>query len=247
VGAYRIHHHDAAEALAPGVWRIRGNLTLPVTRNMIVIRLASGGLLLHSLIALDEAGMKALEALGRPAYAIVPSQHHQMDAPFYRARYPDLMILCPEAARIYVEPRSRIDGTVEDILPALGVRLHTVPGIKIVEYAYDVPMPEGGRMLLLNDVLANVGATRGFLGWLIFRKLIEPSEGPRVGDYFRRKHVRDLDTVNRFLAGLGTIRNLRLVTVSHGDPVAHDPASALKALVLQDVAPLSATLNPNVK
>jgi hypothetical protein len=214
---------------------------------MIVIRLASGGLVLHSLVALNEAGMKALEALGRPAYAIVPSQHHQMDAPFYRARYPDLMILCPEAARKYVEPHARIDGTVEDVLPALGVRLHAVPGLKIVEYAYDVPMPEGGRMLILNDVLGNVGATRGLIGWLIFRPLIEPGNGPRVADYFRRRHVRDLDTVKCFLAGLGTIRDLRLVTVSHGEPITDDPAAKLRALALQEVAPMAATLNPNIK
>jgi len=42
--------------------------------------------------------------------------------------------------------------------------------------------------------------------------------------------AKDVKAIRRFLAGLGNIRDLRLVTVSHGAPIRETPAAALKAL-----------------
>lgn len=228
---HRIYPHGPFDALAPGVWRVKGGLSLPFTRNMIVVRLASGDLLIHSVVALSADGMRALEALGRPAYAIVPSAHHLLDAPYYKTRYANLTMLTIAAIRSEVERRVKIDGTVEDLLPALGIRLHPVPATKATEYVYDVPMPAGGRMLMANDVLGNVGAgADNFMGRNVLRHIWVPSGPPTVARLYRWTQAKDVNAIRRFLAGLAGTPDLRLVTVSHGEPVRDDPSAKLKAL-----------------
>ena len=83
---HKVYPYGPPEALAEGVWLIRGNLSYPLHRNMVILRLATGELILHSVVAMEESGLRALEALGTPAYAIVPSILHVMDAPFYKQR-----------------------------------------------------------------------------------------------------------------------------------------------------------------
>jgi hypothetical protein len=197
---------------------------------MIVVRLVSGDLLLHSVVALDDAGMAELEAIGRPAYAIVPSVHHVMDAPFYKRRYPELLVLAPEPIRPAIAGRVETGDSVENLLPALGVRLHAVPATRAFEYAYDVPLPAGGRMLMFNDVLGNRGArAKGLLGFL-FARLLWVGERPDIPPLYRLGLATDLAALRRFVAALGDIRDLRLATFSHGDPLTRNAAATLNAL-----------------
>jgi hypothetical protein len=154
-----------------------------------------------------------------------------MDAPFYKQRYPDLAMLAPNAIRHDLSPRIGIDQTVENILPALGIRLHPVPATRAFEYVYDVPLASGGRMLMFNDVLGNGGArAAGPLGFLFDRLLWVGDNGPDVPPLYRLGLATDLGAIRRFIAGLGTIHGLRLVTFSHGDPLTADPGETLKAL-----------------
>ena len=60
--------HGELTSLAEGLWQVTGSLkNQPLPRNMVVWRMPDGGLLLHSVVALDDAGMHALEALGTPS------------------------------------------------------------------------------------------------------------------------------------------------------------------------------------
>ena len=230
MASHRIFPHGEFQELAPGVWRVRGGLPFPFTRNMIVVRLP-GGLLLHSVVALDEAGMTTLESLGRPTWSIVPSAAHRMDAPFYQARYPDLKTLTVAAVRTAVETTVKVDATVEETLPALGIKLHAVPATRAIEYVYELAMPGGGRMLMANDVLGNINAAApGFLGDTLFSQIWVPSGAPNIGRLYRWLQAKDLGAIRRFLAGLADVPDLRLVTVSHGDPITSDPAAKLRAL-----------------
>ena len=44
--------------------------------------------------------MQALEALGKPTVMVIPHRRHQMDAPFYKARYPKIRVLAPDPTRV---------------------------------------------------------------------------------------------------------------------------------------------------
>lgn len=227
---HRIHPHGELQEIATGVWLVEGRLPIPITRNMIVVRLPSGELLLHSVIALSERGMKALEALGRPAFAIIPSKSHVGDAGFYKARYPDIQMLAVKALRPEHGANVPIDADVEDVLPRFGIVLHPVPATKAVEYVYEVPLAGGGRMLIANDVLGNVGAgAPGLLGSMLTQFLL-PKRDPEIARIYRLTQAKDVAAIRRFLSGLGGIPDLRLVTVSHGAPIRDAPAAKLKAL-----------------
>ena len=228
----QIYPYTPPEAIADGVWRVRGNLAYPLHRNMIILRLANGDLVLHSVVAMEDSGLRALEALGRPAYAIVPSTIHVMDAPFYRAHYPAMKQLAPSASMAEIGRTVAIDGAVEDVLPSLGVKLHAVPGTKMVEFVYEFPLAGGGRALVANDIFGSAHAaddTR-ILGRLIVSHIAVPGHHLGIPRIYRWRFITDLAVVRSFAGDLAAIPDLRLVTVSHGDPVTAAPAEALRAV-----------------
>jgi len=229
---HKIFPYGAREKLTDNVWLVRGNLSYPLHRNMVIIRLPTGQLVLHSVIAMEEDGLKALEALGTPAYSIVPSRLHVMDAPFYKQRYPAMKQLAPSAAMGEIGKIVPLDGSVEEVLPLLGFGLHRAPGTQISEFVYEYPMSGGGRALVANDVFGSAHAaddTR-LLGWLIVSHIGVPGHHLGIPRIYRWRFITDIAAVRQFAGALATIPDLRLITVSHGDPVVADPAGALRAV-----------------
>lgn len=231
-GLSKIYHYTAPEKVADGVWIVRGNLSYPLHRNMVILRLATGELVLHSVIAMDEPGLLALEALGKPAFSIVPSVLHVMDAPFYRQRYPAMKQLAPSAAMDEIGKTVALDGSVEALLPSLGFQLHRVPGSKVAEFVYEFPMASGGRLLMANDIFGSAHAaddTR-LLGWLIVSHIAVPGHHLGIPRIYRWRFITDIAEVRKFAGDLATIADIRAITVSHGDPVIADPDAALRAI-----------------
>ncbi len=226
---HKVYPHGMPEQLSEGVWWVRGTLGLPLHRNMIVVRLPTGELLLHSVVALDDKGMKALEALGKPTFAIVPHNTHMMDIGFYKARYPDLKVLAPAVHRAAVEARVPVFGTVEEVLPQFGFKLHEVPATRTPEYFYEFPLRSGGRMVMGCDALgaANmVDVSKPMSG--LMKLTGPPGNKLGVSRIYRLAMAKDLSALKQFARRLADIPDLRILTVSHGDPVTHDPASALR-------------------
>jgi hypothetical protein len=81
--------HGPLVAMGPDLWRVEAPIpNNPLRRVMTIARTTAGKLLIHSAIALDDATMKQVEALGEVAYLAVPNGFHRMDAPRYKRRYP---------------------------------------------------------------------------------------------------------------------------------------------------------------
>jgi hypothetical protein len=127
-------------------------------RKMTVFLLATGEVAVHSAIAMDEAGMAALEAIGRPAWILVPNSLHYSDASWYGDRYPSARVLVPAAARSKLfEKVRRIDGSLDEDWPdASRGELAVVPlqGTRINEVAL-VHGPS--RTLVLTDAVFHYG------------------------------------------------------------------------------------------
>jgi hypothetical protein len=228
----KIYPYGPPEAVAEGVWLIRGNLPYPLHRNMVILRLPTGELVLHSVVAMEEDGLRALEALGTPAYSIVPSVLHVMDAPFYKRRYPAMKQLAPAAAMKEIGRTVPLDGSVEDVLPSLNFTLHKAPGTKIDEFVYEVPLPGGGRALMANDVFGSADAADDtkLLGRLIVSHIAVPGHRLGIARIYHFRFITDVAEVRKFAGDLATIPDLRLITVSHGDPVTEAPAEALRSV-----------------
>jgi hypothetical protein len=223
---HKLFPHGQLESLAPNLWQVRGSMSFPIRRNMTVYRLADGTLLLYSVVAMDEAGMKALEALGRPAVMVVPHSQHCMDAGFYRKRYPDLRVACPAEGKKRVEERCKVDGTPEEILTPLGIKVHPVTGVRMGEFALEVDIP-GGKALITNDVLA--GPTPGEKIPLLL-KLTGPPSGHTLGiaRMFRVYMLRNKVEVRHWLHLMAENPALKLITTSHAPPVTADCGTVLR-------------------
>jgi hypothetical protein len=225
--------HDDIEQLAPNFWTVRGSLPFPLKRHMAICRLGDGTLLLHSAIAMSDDGMAKLDALGRPSVLIVPHTGHRMDAPFYKARYPQVRVLAPAAARAKVEEVIKVDATCEEALPALGVRVHPVPAFKNHELAYELDLEGGGKALIMSDAVANRDHPKGFGGWF-FANVTGGIKG-RLG-VARIMRVMMMTSKAEARAGLeklAEISDLTLLSVAHGRPVRDDVSAALREAAAQ--------------
>lgn len=144
-----IHFVDDGLFVVEGRWK-----RSPFERRMTIFLLASGEVAVHSAIAMDEAGMAALEEIGRPAWVLVPNTMHFSDASWYGERYPSAHVLVPAAARGKLfEKVRRIDGSVDEDWPeALRGELAIVPleGVRNAEIAF-VHAPS--RTLVLTDAV----------------------------------------------------------------------------------------------
>ena len=69
--AYKLYPHGDLESPIGGVWMVTGRSAFPLYRRMTVWKLPDGTLLAHSVIAMDDARMAALDALGRLSIILV--------------------------------------------------------------------------------------------------------------------------------------------------------------------------------
>lgn len=81
--------------LADGLWHVPHAFTvngLPLTTRMTVVRLAHGGLWLHSPVPLAPAQQAAVEALGPVRHIVAPSKTHHLFLADCARAFPDAML-----------------------------------------------------------------------------------------------------------------------------------------------------------
>jgi hypothetical protein len=182
-------------------------------------------LLLHSVVALREEEMKKLDALGEVALIVAPGPGHRLDLTRYRARYPKAKLLAPAASRKKIEEVCPVDDTCESALAGL-VEIHAIPGMR-TELVYEVAV-DGGRALIVNDLLGNGVAPAGLAGW-IFSKLGTKGGELGIPRIVRFIQVKDQRAARGFIAQQSARDDLAAVTVSHGLHVTDGVGSRLKA------------------
>jgi glyoxylase-like metal-dependent hydrolase (beta-lactamase superfamily II) len=220
-----IYPYQPLKSLAANLWQVEGTLASGLPRNMTVYRLPDGRLLLYSVVAMHAADLEALERLGRPAIMVMPHDRHQMDAPFYKRRYPDLRVLAPEPGHARNVP---VDGDLGE-LGALGINAYVLPGTTYHEAALELPI-EGdmaGVALCTAELLGNLTGLPGLMG-LALRLIGPPGGGLGVARVVRWREVSDRNSVRAWLRSLAERPELRLVLVGHGRPVTEDARASLR-------------------
>jgi hypothetical protein len=219
--------HKPIEKLEPNLWRVEGKLPGGRgTRVMTIVKLASGGLLVHNAIALEEDAMKELEAFGKPEVLIVPNGFHRLDAKVFKQRYPQLRVLCPAGAKKKVAQVVAVDGTFDDGPREDGVRLFHLDGCKQQEGVVEVKSP-GGTSYVLNDAVMNMPKFGGVMGFIL-----APTGRPAVPRVFRLFVVKDKRAFTACVEKLAATPDLKRVIVSHGKMLERgdDLRTALSAL-----------------
>jgi hypothetical protein len=208
------------------VWQVTGSLAIPVPRNMTIVRGASGGLLLYSVIAMHEDGLRELEALGRPEVMVIPHRRHQMDAPFYKARYPQLRVLAAEPSQVRgVAVDGGLGALSEHSLSDYSVEAYVLPSNIQEDVVMDVRLADG-HALCICESLGNVSVS----GWLrlLFRVLGPPGGGFGIARAVRLRELRDVTQLRAWLLEQAERTDLRCLLFGHGQPLTADISGALR-------------------
>jgi len=203
-----------------------GDLKMPLLhlpRRMSAVRLASGDLVIFSAIALRDADMTRLEAFGRPAFLVVPSVRHRLDAPSFARRYPRMTVVGPRAGAEKIGEVVRI-GTSKPNFGDTGVRYVEVVG----DSALEVDCADG-MTVIVNDLIGDIHGEGGIGGWLL-RIMDFAGDDPHVPAPVKLMLGKHKSAVARQFRSWAEHENLRRIIVSHGDPIESDPRGALRAL-----------------
>jgi hypothetical protein len=226
---WRVLPHEPIEALAENLWRVEGSLEgMDLKRVMTVARRADGRLLIHNGIALEEAAMARLEALGEPAFLVVPNGYHRLDCAAYKARYPGITVLCPAGAREKVAAVVEVGGVYADFPADPDVTLRELEGVGSAEGVLLV-RSQDGVTLVFNDLIFNMPHGTGAAGF-IFRYLTASTGGPKLTRISRWLVVKDKAAVRRELEALAETPGLRRIIVSHHQTITEDPAGVLRGI-----------------
>lgn len=220
---WTVLEHGPIEHLAENLWRVQGALPgMSLKRTMVIVRMRDGRLVIHNAIALSDAAMQQIEQWGKPAFLIVPNGGHRLDAPAYKARYPELRVLAPRGARARVEEVVKVDGGFEDFPADPEVRLELLHGVADAEGAMIVRSADG-TTVVLNDAMFNMDRKRDPLGFF-FTTLLGSAPGPRVSRLAKLVYVKDKAALRGDFARYSELPDLARVIVAH-EKVASGPAA----------------------
>ncbi len=152
--------HGKLREVLPGIHFVTGSVPMPgplpvrFSRNMTIVKEGERLVLVNS-VRLDDAGLAALDALGRVTDVIRLAANHGMDDPFYKDRYGAKVWALrgqrytagfdTNAPQTYFQADVEMDATTQ--LPLAGAQL----------YVIDSTPPEGILILERNDGVAIAG------------------------------------------------------------------------------------------
>jgi len=213
------------ERLADNLWVAKRPFQLPVVRaevgtRMTIVRLADGGLFLHSPVRLDQGLRQALDELGQVRAIVAPSRVHHLFVGDYVAAYPQ--------AKSYAAPglpeRRRdinFDAVLTDVAPDLWrgqLEQNIFRGAPVLNEV--VFFHDASRTVIFTDLVFNLPVSARRNAPVFFRILDVPGKfGPHR--MIRRRAIRD-----RAAARQSVERILRWdfdrVIMSHGDVLETD-------------------------
>ena len=226
---WKVLPHGKLSKLDENLLTVTGELHVPMAlpRRMTVVRLKDSRLVIFSAIALDGEGMAALEAFGRPAFLIVPSDKHRLDAKAWTIRYPSMQVITAEGSRAKVQNVVPVD-TVTPGFNDPSVEFVTVPGTAGKEAALVVHSPNGST-LVLNDLVGNIRNGSGVGGWLL-RMAGFAGKQAQIPRVVKMALIKDSNALGAQLLQWSEIETLVRILVSHGSPIDEDPRAVLREL-----------------
>jgi hypothetical protein len=222
--------HGKVSKIDDNILTVTGQIRMPLMklpRRMTVVRLSGSRLIVFSAIALDEKQMVSLEEFGRPAFLIVPSDKHRLDAKIWKNRYPQMQVITPQGSRAKVERIVPVN-TVTPDFDDVNVHFVTVPGTREQESAL-VVRTSAGTTLVLNDIVGNIRNASGIGGWLLGLAGFAGSKAqiPRV---VKLAMIDDVNALRVQLLQWAEIESLKCILVSHGSPIETNPRETLRDL-----------------
>jgi hypothetical protein len=227
---WKVLPHGELSRIEDRILTVVGRIRMPLgtlPRRMTVVRLRDSRLVIWSAIALDENEMATIETFGRPAFLIVPNDHHRLDAKAWKDRYPHLQVVAPSGSRAKVEEVVPVD-TTAPLFDDPDVRFMTVPGTTDREAAL-VVRAGNGTTLVLNDLVGNIRHESGIFGWFL-RLTRFAGDRAQIPRPVKMTMVKDADALRTQLREWAELASLKRILVSHGEPIEANPQQTLLEL-----------------
>jgi hypothetical protein len=226
--SWKVLPHGPLHEVAPGILTVVGQIPMPLgnfPRRMTVIALGGKRTAIYSPIPLREPQMAQIDALGAPAYLIVPNGGHRLDLRPFHARYPKAKIVTATGSKARVAEAA---GPVQT-RASLGdeAKLVILAGSGDAELAMMVRT--GSEIsLITNDVIGHVANPHG-LGARIMARLMGFGPRPRVTRPARWFFIKDKAALADQFRQWSKIEGLRRLIPSHGD-IVDRPAALLERI-----------------
>jgi hypothetical protein len=227
---WKVRPHGKLSKIDDGILTVTGPIRMPLgsfPRRMTVVRLADSRLVVWSAIALDDKETSTLEAFGRPAFLIVPNDHHRLDAKAWKERYPQVRVVAPEGSRAKVEKMVPVDTTAPDFGDP-NVEFVTIAGTREREAAL-VVRTRNGATLVLNDLVGNIRDASGISGRLL-RLAGFAGKSAQIPRVVKWNLVKDANALRAQLLQWAEMASLTRILVSHGEPIEANPRQTLRDL-----------------
>jgi hypothetical protein len=228
--------HGSIEEVLPNLFFVMGTVGMPgplpvrFSRNMTIVR-EGERLVLVNTVRLDDAGLQALDKLGKVTDVIRLAANHGSDDPFYADRYKAKVWALKgqrytagfntKAPDTYFTPQVEMD--VETKLPIEGARLH---------FIHSEP-PEGMLVLsqgtiISGDCLQNWASTDAYFSWLgsLMMKMMGFIKPHNIGPGWLRQCKPPRDELRAIL-------DLPFTNVlpAHGEPVIGNAVDLYRAAI----------------
>jgi len=225
---WQVLPHGPLTEVEPGLLTVVGQIPMPLgkfPRRMTVIDLGRNRTAIWSPIPLRDADMERIEALGAPAYLIVPNGAHRLDLRPFHARYPKAKIVTSPGGRKGVEEAAKPVQVTADL--GARAKIVTLAGCEEGEIALLV-RGQDGATLITNDVIGNVAHPQG-IGARIMVWLMGFGPKPRVTRPAKWFFIKDTAALAAQFRKWAEIDGLRRLIPSHGD-IIDRPAPVLRQL-----------------
>jgi hypothetical protein len=144
--------------------RIHAGFHLPI--RMTIVRLADGGLWLHSPVAIDDATAAAIDALGPVRHIVAPSLLHHLFAEPACRRWPEAELHAP-ASLASKRPNLEIDRPLAEDSRWPDIAIVRIAGAPRIDEHVFVHRPSGTA--IVTDLVFNLHEVAGAMSPLILR------------------------------------------------------------------------------
>lgn len=212
--------------ITDGVWVQSFPLSImgmEIGRNVTVIRLASGDLILHSTAPFEDTDVEAIRDLGNPRWLVEATGFHDTFTKEGVATFPDLPYLVPEGFRapgdVPTEPLAVPSEWKNEI------QLFRIEGMPKVNetVVYHIPT----KVLILADLIFNISPASSKWTRLGMLTISAVRPGPCMSRLYRSA-IKDEDAFTESLKPIVAL-DFDTLIVGHGAPIREQPRQILKS------------------